>query len=93
MSGHLRIELDDETLDALADRVADRLARRLDGRPPAADGWLTSREAAEYLGVSASHLKRLTASRSVPFTQDAPRARCYYRRSDLDGWRASGSGS
>ena len=40
--------------------------------PPAAgeDRWMGTREAAEYLGISVEALHKLTASRSIPFTQD-----------------------
>ena len=30
---------------------------------------------------------RMTAERRIPFSQDRPGARCWFRRSDLDRWR------
>jgi len=87
----LLAELDDATLDALADALAPRLQRRLDVAAPAADGWLDTTAAAAYLGLSRHALHRLTAERRVPFAQDAPGARCYFRRADLDDWRRNGS--
>jgi hypothetical protein len=89
MSAIVRALLDDLGPEDLAE-----LARRLEPyiRPAAADdGWLDTKSAATYLGISVHALHRLTAQRQVPFTQHAPGAKCYFRRRDLDGWRnASG---
>ena len=84
----LLAELDDAALDRLAELLEPRL-RRLSA--PAADGWLDTADAAAYLGVSRHALHRLTAERRLPFSQGAPGARCYFRRSDLDAWRQNGA--
>jgi excisionase family DNA binding protein len=70
-----------EELAALAERLAPYLPA------PASDGWLNSAQTAEYLAISRDALKRLTASRSIPFEQDHPGGRCYFLRSELDRWR------
>jgi excisionase family DNA binding protein len=81
------LELSDDALDDLADRLADRIVARLPC-PDAGDaGWLTTRQAAAYLGMSVHALHKLTAAREIPFSQDGPGARCYFRRGDLDEWR------
>lgn len=84
-------QLDDEALDALAQRLAPLVANRVAtaAHPAAADRWLTTREAAAYIGRSPNALHKLSAARVVPFSQDGPGARCYFRRSDLDAWMAS----
>lgn len=79
---------DDAALDVLADRLAPRLADRLEGRN--GDEWLDSARAAAYLGLSRYALHRLTAARALPFHQDGPGARCWFRRSELDAWREQG---
>jgi len=82
----LLADLDPEDLRELAERLAPFLP------PPAAptpDRWLTTREAAEYLGMSVPALHRLTAERAIPFEQDGPGAKCYFKRSELDDWRRS----
>jgi excisionase family DNA binding protein len=87
MSALARALLDDLGPDDLAD-LAERLAPFL--RPTASTGddrWLTTQQAAEYLGMSVHALHKLTAARSIPFSQAGPGARCYFRRSDLDEWR------
>ena len=83
----VEFELSDDALDRLADRLADRLRDRLDRDRE--DGWLDTRGAADYLGISKHALHRLTASREIPFSQSARGARCWFRRGDLDTWRES----
>ncbi|HXW59443.1 MAG TPA: helix-turn-helix domain-containing protein [Solirubrobacteraceae bacterium] len=88
----LRILLDDETVERLAAGIAQRL-----GLPASSisitdsDRWLSSREAAGHLGITLAALHRLTAARRVPFAQDAPGCRCWFRRSELDAWRRQGA--
>jgi excisionase family DNA binding protein len=53
-------------------------------------GWMTSRQAATYLGLTLAALHRLTAARAVPFEQDAPGGKCWFNRADLDAWRRNG---
>lgn len=71
--------------DFLAGKVAERLPRQNDD-----DCWMTSAEAADYLAVPISTLRKLTAAGSVPFAQDVAGGRCYFKRSELDRWRRDG---
>ena len=71
--------------------LAELLAPFLPTSPPADDGWMTTPQAAEYLGMSVHALHRLTADRRVPFHQDRPGAKCFFRRSELDTWREAGT--
>ena len=78
-----------ELLDALADRLAPRVAALL--REAAdTDGWFDSVRAADYLGMTKNALHKLTSAREIPFEQDAPGHKLYFRRSALDRWRAGG---
>ena len=80
--------LDDSALDLLAERLAPRLAERT---PPAGgDRWLTAREAAAHVGLSLHALHKLTAARTIPFEQDGPGCKLWFRRSELDRWRTGG---
>jgi hypothetical protein len=94
----LSVDLPDDAVDALIDRLVmdsrllDRLAQTLEERGDANPGeqWMTTRQAAEYLGLSVAALHRLTAARAVPFEQGRPNARCWFQRRALDAWRAAG---
>jgi excisionase family DNA binding protein len=78
--------IDSEAIEALADALAEKVAKRLSQRE-AEDGWMTSARAAEYLAIPISTLRKLTAAGSIPFTQDVPGGRCYFKRHELDHWR------
>jgi hypothetical protein len=78
------------SLDHLANAVASHVAARLnERRETTTDGWMDSADAARYIGRSISSLHKLTAARRIPFSQDGPGAKCFFRRSDLDDWMAS----
>lgn len=55
------------------------------------DKWLDSKGAQEYLSMSKAELDRLSARREIPFTQDRPNSKRYYKKSLLDKWRLSRS--
>jgi excisionase family DNA binding protein len=80
-------ELDDDALRKLASRLAPYLPRP---EAPAEERWLSTREAAAHLGISANALHKLTAARAIPFEQARAGGRCWFRRSNLDAWRANG---
>ena len=75
----------------LADRVTAAVVARL-GSPDAGSEaeWLDSRHAADYLGVHRDTLRKLAAERAIPSEQDGPGCKLFFRRSDLDAWRAGG---
>lgn len=83
-------------LDALrSDSAAcDELRALLNIEPqqpaPSEDGWLDAKHAAQYLGLTTSGLHKLTAARLIPFEQDGPGCRCWFKRSELDAWRERG---
>jgi excisionase family DNA binding protein len=52
--------------------------------------WLDSHEAADYLGITLNSLYKLTAERAIPFEQDGPGCKVWFRRSALDAWREAG---
>lgn len=76
--------------DGLAADLAAVLRPHLQLEQPAFAGWMTSREAATYLGLTLAALHRLTAARAVPFEQDAPGGKCWFNQTDLDAWRRGG---
>jgi excisionase family DNA binding protein len=72
----------------LAQALAPALVALLPQQHDSQDGWLDSKQAADYLGVSLSTVHRLTAARSIDFEQASPGGRVYFRRAALDAWRA-----
>ena len=82
--------LDDGALDVLAGRLAPRLApnQPTSDRPP--DDWLDARGGAAYVGLSLNALHKLTAARAIPFHQDGPGCKLWFRRAELDSWRTAG---
>jgi excisionase family DNA binding protein len=80
----------DELLDELACRIAERVASRLAEAQHRVDRWLTTREAADHLGMHADTLRRLAGARAIPSEQDGPGCALHFRLSDLDGWREAG---
>jgi excisionase family DNA binding protein len=48
---------------------------------------LTTKQAADYLGLSVHGLHRLTAQQRVPFTQHTAGGKLWFQRSALDEWR------
>lgn len=83
----IELHLNDEALDTLAGALAERLLPLLGARASTEDVWMTTKEAAVYLGISVNALHKLTGERSIPFSQDAPAGKCFFKRSELDAWR------
>ncbi|MHB8696212.1 MAG: helix-turn-helix domain-containing protein [Solirubrobacteraceae bacterium] len=80
-------ELSDDDLQQLADRLAPLLDALRDVEREEPDGWLTSKQAADYLGLSVHAVRRLSAERTIPHEQTGERCKLWFRRSDLDAWR------
>lgn len=83
------LALVDDLLDRLADRVADRIIAGL-GPQREQDAWLDLASAAERLGLHPDTLRKRAKAGLVPFEQDGPGCRMYFRPSDLDAWRHLG---
>jgi hypothetical protein len=86
--------LDPDQLDSMADLlapllecVADRRARLSPHAPVSAEGWMSARDAAAHLGISLGRLQKLAAARQIPYEQDGPGCRLWFRRDQIDAWR------
>jgi excisionase family DNA binding protein len=80
-------ELDEHDVDRLAELLLPRLEARVTSTTGQNDGWLGTNQAAAYLGISRTALHKATAARTIPFEQDAPGCKCWFKRSELDAWR------
>jgi hypothetical protein len=74
-------QLDSDDLAVLAAALAPHLPT---GSP---DGWLDSKRAADYLGVTVPALDKLCASGAVEFTQHSDHGKRWFHRRDLDRYR------
>jgi excisionase family DNA binding protein len=77
----------DQALMRLAERLAPYLPR-VEHRPAGSDdSWLSTPDAAKYLGTTVNALHKLTAARTIEFHQAGPGCKCWFRRSALDSYR------
>jgi hypothetical protein len=74
----------------LVDELATRLGMGAPSADPPPDKWLDARRAAAYVGLSLNALHKLTAARDIPFHQDGPGCKLWFRRPELDEWRMAG---
>lgn len=79
----------DEFADAVAERVAAKLAAVQPTAKPDEKVWLTTKEAAEHLGVSTQHLEGLRCKGGGPHYHKPNGVRVIrYKYADLDAWLA-----
>jgi hypothetical protein len=69
----LRLDFDDETLDALAERIAARMP----AVTPAASPWMNFGALCEYTSIPEGTLRKMTAAGEVP--SHGGRAKLYHR--------------
>ena len=86
----LLASFDDAALERLAERLAPKLEQLLSPERARGDGWLDAKGAAAYLGITTNALHKLTAARTIPFEQEGPGCKCWFKRSELDAWREGG---
>ena len=72
------------TPDQLAQHIRQAVQHALDTYRPAQQPWMDTDQAAQYLGVSVSHLYTLCQSGQVPYGVVGRSRR--FRAADLDAW-------
>jgi excisionase family DNA binding protein len=70
--------LDDDALAV----IAAQLGRDRDAWPE----WMSVETASRYLDAPVERLRKLQARRAIPYHQEGPGCRVFFRRADLDGW-------
>lgn len=86
----LRLLIQGEQVSALAALVAELLHTQ--GQPSATDTWpewMNVDTAASYLDCTPERVRKLVARREIPYHQEAPRCRIFFRRQELDTWMAA----
>jgi hypothetical protein len=68
-------------------QLAELLAPYLPSADQESDGWMSTREAAEYAGTTTHSLHRAMAAREIEFEQEVRGGRAWFRREYIDAWR------
>jgi hypothetical protein len=84
------IASDPDALDGLRQLIATMNDAMPSAPAPTAEGWLDTKDAAAYLGLTPNALHKHTSARTILFIQNAPGGKCWFKRSDLDAWRDRG---
>lgn len=77
-----------EVAELLAPKVAELLAPEVVELIPPPDGWIDGRAASRHLGISHQRLQKRAATGEIPSHQGRPGMKRFFRRSELDAWRA-----
>jgi excisionase family DNA binding protein len=86
----LRLVIQGEQVSALAALVADVLHGQVHASAGEAwPEWMNVDTAAGYLDCAKERIRKLVARRDIPFHQEAPGCRIFFRRQELDAWMAA----
>ena len=86
--GELMQDLVEHAPDVGVAALADRLRPHMQGR--AAGEWTSTTDAGIYLGLpSSGSLHKIVRAGAIPYHQDVPNGKLWFRRSDLDAYRAA----
>jgi excisionase family DNA binding protein len=77
------VTLDDAALAAIAEAASS--AQPEEQWPQ----WMSITTAARYLDVSVQRLRKLVATKQIPFVQEGYACRLFFSRTDLDDWMRS----
>lgn len=88
----LAVQLEAGQLSELADMIAERVIAAAQHSNPAGEtGWMTARQAADYLNMHVSEVQRAaSATHGIPHEQEGPRCALYFRAAELDAWVRAG---
>jgi len=86
----LRLLIHGEQVSALAAFVANLM--RAQAQPSGSETWpewMNIDTAARYLDCTPERVRKLVARREIPYHQEAPGCRIFFRRDELDTWMAA----
>ena len=89
----LTLSLSHAAAATLASRAADEVMARLadcaerDGR--GWPEWMSAETAACYLDISEERIRKLKDRHEIPYYQEGPGCRMFFRRTELDDWMAT----
>jgi excisionase family DNA binding protein len=74
-----------EAVEEIAARVVEIVLEKVRVDRENWPEWMSVETAARYLDVSPERVRKLQSRREIPFHQEGPGCRVFFRRSDLDG--------
>jgi hypothetical protein len=81
------ITLDPDDLERLGDLVAERILARVEVVEATRDHWMDPRRRPIISRSRAPGSTSFCAARTVPFEQDKPGGKRWFKADDLDAWR------
>jgi excisionase family DNA binding protein len=85
------IELTLNLPQAALEAIAELVSAHFPERPPSSDWpeWMSVETTARYLDVTEERIRKLKDRREIPYYQDGPGCRVFFRRAELDDWMAT----
>ena len=80
------LTLDPASVEALADALTERIVARLPESSQTEDGWMDTRAAAAYVGLTPNALHKVAARDGIPCSRPAGTRKLRFRRAELDEW-------
>jgi hypothetical protein len=76
------------SVEVVAKCAAELVLERLDARDDAAGwpAWMSVETAARHLDSPVERLRKLKDRHAIPYSQEGPGCRVFFRRADLDAW-------
>jgi excisionase family DNA binding protein len=79
----LRLVLDDGQLATLRDALPPvEVASTVEPWPE----WMSAETAARYLDITVERIRKLKERGRIPYHQEGPGCRVFFKRTDLDAW-------
>lgn len=75
-------------MKAMVDNAVAELKEELTNMKAKTQEVMDVKQAAKYLELSESRVRHLVSSRDIPYFKKRESNRVYFKKSELDGWRA-----
>jgi excisionase family DNA binding protein len=80
----LALAIPDDAVAEIVERVAALVVERMQVESHSWPEWMSVETAARYLDVSPERLRKLQARRQLPYHQEGPGCRVFFRQKELD---------
>lgn len=79
--------MSEEQLTARLDRIEAMLSELLDKSSSPSKDVMNTTEIAQYLGVTAGHVRKMVSNGDIPCYKPGNSNRNYFKRTEIDEWR------